>query len=204
MGDDLVLYILLMFHQNGNLLWRTAAKGFKTKLKVSEEELEMYLETWDHDEDLLGFSFFECYDTENEYVIWCLMYDIENSHKIMRCYDKDDDETNLRSYRDDKLDIAYFSRKEGKLLRIDFDESLISEYDKDVTRGTFYPMTLKGNANSWIDMNVIVETIPELCGHEDQSKVVEEYIEKIKNTLLSKDFVYDVQEPISTTEASFE
>ena len=75
-----------------------SGKGFKTKLKVSEEELEKYLETWDHDEELLGFSFFECYDTENEYVIWCLKYDIENSHKIMRCYDKDDDETNLRSY----------------------------------------------------------------------------------------------------------
>ena len=28
-----------------------------------------------------------------------------------------------------------------------------------MTRGTFYPMTLKGNVNPWIDMNVIVETI---------------------------------------------
>ena len=72
-----------------------SGKGFKTKLKVTKEELEKYLETWDHDEELLGLSFFECYDTENEYVIWCLKYDIENSHKIMRCYDKDDDETNL-------------------------------------------------------------------------------------------------------------
>ena len=114
---------------------------------------------------------------------------MENSHKIMRCYDKNDDEGNLRSYRDDILDIAYFLRKEGKLLRIDFDESLISEYEKDLTRGTFYPMTLKGNVNPWIDMNVVVETIPEFCGHEDQSKGVKEYIEKIKNTLLSKDFV---------------
>ena len=61
----------------------------------------------------------------------------------MRCYDKDDDESTLRSYRDDILNIAYFLRKEGKLLRINFDESLISEYDKDMTRGTFYPMTLK-------------------------------------------------------------
>ena len=173
-----------------------SGKGFKTKLKVSEEELEKYLETWDRDEDLLGFSFFKCYDTENDHVIWCLKYDIENSHKIMRCYDKEDDETNLRSYRDDILDIAYFSRKEGKLLRIDFDESLISEYDKDMTKGTFYPMTLKSNVNPWIDMNVIVETIPELCGHEDQSKEVEGYIEKIKNTLLTKDFVYDIQETI--------
>ena len=73
-----------------------------------------------------------------------------------------------------------------------------------MTRGTFYPMTLKGNVNPWIDMNVIVETIPELCGHEDQSKQVEEYVKKIKNTLLSKDFVYDIQETISITEASFE
>ena len=133
-----------------------SGKGFKTKFKVSEEEKEKYLETWDRDEELLGFSFFECYDTENEYVIWCLKYDIENSHKIMRCYDKEDDETNLRSYRDDILDIACFSRKEGKLFCIDFDESLTSEYDKDMTRGTFYPMTLKGNVNPWIDMNVIV------------------------------------------------
>ena len=171
---------------------------------MSEEELEKDLETWDRDEDLLGFSFLKCYDTENEYVIWCLNYGIENSHKIMRCYDKNDDETNLHSYRDDILDIAYFSRKEGKLLRIDFHENLISEYDKDMTRGTFYPLTLKGNVNLWSDMNVIVETIPELCGHEDQSKGVEEYIEKIKNTLLSKDFVYDIQETISLTEASFE
>ena len=65
-------------------------------------------------------------------------------------------------------------------------------------------MTLKGNVNPWIDRNVIVETIPELCGHEDQSKRVEEYMEKIKNTLLFKDFVYDMQETISITEASFE
>ena len=64
---------------------------------------------------------------------------MENSHKIMRCYDKDDDESILRSYRDDILDIAYFSRNEGKLLRINFDESLISENDKDMTRGTFCP-----------------------------------------------------------------
>ena len=53
-------------------------------------------------------------------------------------------------------------------------------------------------------MNVIVETIPEFCGHEDQSKEVKEYVEKIKNTLLSKDFVHDIQETISITEASFE
>ena len=57
-----------------------SGKVFKTMLKVSEEELEKYLQTWDHDEELLGFCFFECYDTENEYVIWCLKYDIENSH----------------------------------------------------------------------------------------------------------------------------
>ena len=52
-------------------------------------------------------------------------------------------------------------------------------------------------------MNVIVETIPEFCGHEDQSKQVEGYIEEIKNTLLSKNFVYDIQETLSITEASF-
>ena len=128
----------------------------------------------------------------------------ENSHKLIKCYDKDDDETTLRSYQDDILDIACFSRKEGKLLHIDFDESLISEYERDMTRGTFYPLTLKGNVNPWIDMNVTVEIIPELCGHEDQSKEVEEYVEKIKNTLLSKDFVYAIKETISIMEASFE
>ena len=65
-------------------------------------------------------------------------------------------------------------------------------------------MTLKGNVNPWNDMNVIVETIPELCGYENQSKGVEGYIEEIKNTLLTKNFVYDIQETISITEASFE
>ena len=35
-----------------------SGKGFKVKLEVREEELEKYLESWDHDEDLLGFSFF--------------------------------------------------------------------------------------------------------------------------------------------------
>ena len=111
----------------------------------------------------------------------------------MRCYDKEDDEANLRSYRDDILGIAYQSRKEGKLLRINFDDSLISEYDKDMTRGTFYPMTLKGNVNPWNDMNVTVESTPELCGHEDQSEEVKGYIEKIKNTLVTKIFAYDIQ-----------
>ena len=112
----------------------------------------------------------------------------------MRCYDKNDDKTGLRSYRDDILDIAYFSLKEGKLFSIDFGSySLIKLSSfKDLNRGTFYPMTLKGDVNPWINMNVIAETIAELCGHEDQSKCVEEYIEKIKNTLLSKDFVYDI------------
>ena len=40
----------------------------------------------------------------------------------------------------------------------------ISEYDKDMMRGTFYPMTLNDNVNPWIDINVIVESIPELRG----------------------------------------
>ena len=66
---------------------------------------------------------------ESEYVIWCIKYVIENSHKIIRCYDKEEDETNLRSLRDDILDIAYYSRKERKLLCINFHESLVSEYD---------------------------------------------------------------------------
>ena len=40
----------------------------------------------------------------------------------------------------------------------------ISEYDKDMMRGTFYPMTLNDNVNPWNDINVIVESILELCG----------------------------------------
>ena len=43
-------------------------------------------------------------------------YVVKNSHKIIRCYDMEDDETNLHSYQDDILDIAYHSREEGKLL----------------------------------------------------------------------------------------
>ena len=66
-----------------------------------------------------------------------------------------------------------------------------------MTRGTFYPMTLKGDVNPWNDTNVIVETIPELSRHEDQLKIVEGYIEEIKNTLLTKNFVYKIQEIIS-------
>ena len=116
----------------------------------------------------------------------------------------EDDEANLCSYRDDILDIAHHSRKEGKLLRIDFDESLISEYDKDMTKETFYPITLKGNVNPWNDLNVIVESTTELCGDEDQPQEVKGYIKKIKNTLVTKNFAYDIQETISITEASFE
>ena len=73
-------------------------KGFKAKLKVSEEELEKYLESWDDEEDLLQVSIFELYGSDNEYVIWCLKYDVENSYKIMTCYDKEDDKAYLRSY----------------------------------------------------------------------------------------------------------
>ena len=120
----------------------------------------------------------------------------------MKCYDKEDDEANLCYYRVDILDIASYSSKERKLLRINLDEILISEYDKDMTGGTFCPM--KGNVNPWNDMNVIVETIPELCGHEDQSKEVDGYIEEIKNTLLSKNFAYDIRETISIIEGGFE
>ena len=34
-----------------------SGKGFKAKLKVSEEELEKYLEFWGRDEDLSGVCF---------------------------------------------------------------------------------------------------------------------------------------------------
>ena len=88
-----------------------SGKGFKAKLKVSKEELEKYLESWDDEEDLLQVSIFKLYGSDNEYVIWCLKYDVENSYKIMRCHDMEDDKANLHSYRDDVLDIAYYSRK---------------------------------------------------------------------------------------------
>ena len=93
-----------------------SGKGFKVKLRVSEEELEKYLEFWDDEEDLSQVSYFKLYGSENEYVIWCRKYVMENSYKIMRCYNKEDDKANLCSYQDDVLDIAYYSRKEGKLL----------------------------------------------------------------------------------------
>ena len=89
-----------------------SGKGFKAKFKVNEEELEKYLESWDDEEDLLQVSIFNFYGSDNEYVIWCLKYDVKNSYKIMRCYDKEDNKANLCSYRDDVLDIAHYSRKE--------------------------------------------------------------------------------------------
>ena len=58
-------------------------------------------------------------------------------------------------------------------------------------------MTLNDNVNPWNDINVIVESIPELCGHEDQSEDVEHYVEEIKNALVTK-------ETISITEPSFQ
>ena len=75
-----------------------------------------------------------------------------------------------------------------------------------MTRGTFYPMTLNDNVNPWndININVIVESIPELCGHEDQSEEVECYVEEIKNALVTKNFVYAIKETIFITEASVE
>ena len=134
-------------------------KVLKQKLEVREEELEKFLKSWDHDEDHLGFSFFKYYCTDDQYVIWCLKYDVENSHKIMRSYEKKNDESNLSCYRNDVLDIAYHSRIEGKLLCIDFDESLISEYDKDMTIATFYPMTFNANVNPCNDINPIQSRI---------------------------------------------
>ena len=68
-----------------------SGKSFKAKLKVTEEDLEKYLESWDHDGDLFGISFFKCYGSENEYVIWCLKYVVENSHEI----NQEDEKTNL-------------------------------------------------------------------------------------------------------------
>ena len=46
------------FTKMGIYYGEQSGKGFKTNLEVSEEELEKYLETWDRDEELLGFSFF--------------------------------------------------------------------------------------------------------------------------------------------------
>ena len=52
------------FTKMGILYGEQSGKGFKMKLKASKEELEKYLETWDPDEGLLGFSFFKCYMTQ--------------------------------------------------------------------------------------------------------------------------------------------
>ena len=65
-------------------------------------------------------------------------------------------------------------------------------------------MTLNDNVNPWNNINVIVESIPDLCGHEDKLEEVECYVEEIKNALVTKNFVYDIKETISITEASFE
>ena len=45
-----------------------SGKGFKAKLAVTEEELEKSLESWDREEDLIEFSFFKYYGTDDEYV----------------------------------------------------------------------------------------------------------------------------------------
>ena len=76
-----------IFAKMGIYYGEQSGKCFKAKLKVTEEELEKYLESWDRDEDLFGVSFFKCYGSESEYVNWCLKYVVENSHRIIRCYD---------------------------------------------------------------------------------------------------------------------
>ena len=182
-----------------------SGKGFKVKCRVSEEEIQEYLSTWTRDEELIRVCIRKCYGSEDEYAIWCLKYDLEKSNKIVRFYThEEEDQFILSSYRDDILDIAFESRQEGKLISIDFDETLISERNNHSTKGTFYPMTLKSDINPWNNMHVVVETIPELCGDEEQSEEMEEYIEEIKNGLKSKDYIYDIKETISITEANFE
>ena len=56
--------VLKIFTEMGVYYGEQSGKGFQVKLKVSEEELEKCLESWDRDEVLLGFSFFKCYGTE--------------------------------------------------------------------------------------------------------------------------------------------
>ena len=73
-----------------------------------------------------------------------------------------------------------------------------------MTRGGFYPTTLNENVNPWNNINVIVETTQELCGHEDHSNKAECYVEEIKNILLAKNFLYNIRENSFITEASFE
>ena len=81
-------------------------KYFKAQLKVSEEELEKYQESWACGKVFLVFPFFKCYGAEIEYVIWCIKYVTENLHRIFKCYDN---KTNVHSYTDDILDMAYYS-----------------------------------------------------------------------------------------------
>ena len=66
----------------------------------------------------------------------------------------------------------------------------ISEYDKDMMRGTFYPMTLNDNVNPWKDINVIVESIPELCGMRINRKS-ECYVAEIKHSCNQKLCLWD-------------
>ena len=73
-----------------------------------------------------------------------------------------------------------------------------------MARETFYTMTLVGNVSPWDDMNVIVESTSDLCGHEHQLEEVKGYVEEIKNALVTRNFFYDIERTISTTEASFE
>ena len=46
-----------IFDTMGIYYGEQSGKGFKAKLKVTEEELEKYPESWDRDKDLFGVSF---------------------------------------------------------------------------------------------------------------------------------------------------
>ncbi len=180
-----------------------SGKGFRAKCRVSEEEIRNYLTTWNQDEEMIHVEIHKCYGTEDEYAIWCLKVNLENSNKIMRAHlDEEEEEMLLRSYADDILDIAFESRKEGKLISIAFDERLISERSDRMIEGTFYPMTLKSVVHPRDNLYVVAEPIPELCGDEEQAREMVEYIEEIKNSLRSKDFIFNIKETISITEAS--
>ena len=72
-------------------------------------------------------------------------------------------------------------------------------------RGTFYPVTLKVNVNPWNDLNVIVETIPDyFVDMRINRKKWRDISRKSRILFLTKNFVYDIRETISITEASFE
>ena len=87
-------------------------KAFKVKLKVPFETLEEFIMKLDGTEKGIGIACGKCYDSCNEYIIWCIEFKDEDTQVSRADYE---------SYAEDLFDIAMESRKEGELLYISFD-----------------------------------------------------------------------------------